>query len=228
MWPIGSSGAPHNGQGGRPAATTRVARSTKIRAAVADHADPQQVRAVLVLVIVVVGVDRLAVLVLGAGLDQHDLVVAVPAQGQRAGSEGLVDGLVERRAVDGRRGRLRAGRHAPPVELAEELAEAIGEDRDLDLLEGHGHDAGAVTGLQEEGAVAGLADRAGDELLGRIEDVASSGHGPDCSAGARFAPPQPLRRPGCGARASRARRPAPAARAAPPGRRRRRPWPGPG
>ena len=34
MWPCGSSGAPHNGQGGRPAPTIRSARATNERAGV--------------------------------------------------------------------------------------------------------------------------------------------------------------------------------------------------
>ena len=55
---------------------------------------------------------------------------------------------------------------AAPLELGQELAEAVGEDRDLDLLEDDAHDPPAVAGLEEERAVAGLADGAGHETLG--------------------------------------------------------------
>ena len=137
MWPCGSSGAPHNGQGGRPAADDpRGARDERARRVGGDP-DAQQVRTVLVLVVVLVGVDRLAVLGLGARLDQHALRVAVPAERQRAGPERLVERLVERPVVlaGGRRGDLRRRRDAATLELGQELAEPVGEDRDLDLLE---------------------------------------------------------------------------------------------
>src|SRR5918995_1859283 len=57
--------------------------------------DPQQVGAIVVLVVVLVGVDRLAVFVLGARLDQHSLGVGVPAEGQRACTEGFDQRLVK-------------------------------------------------------------------------------------------------------------------------------------
>ena len=65
---------------------------------------------------------------------------------------------------------------AAPVQLVEQLAEPLGEDRDLDLLEDDAHDAAAVAGLQEERPVARLTDGAGDEAFGRVEDVAPSRH----------------------------------------------------
>ena len=81
MWPCGSSGAPHSGQGGRPAAMTRVARVDERAGGVERDPDAQQVRAVLVLVVIVVGVDRLAVLGLGTGLDQDAVRRRRPSQG---------------------------------------------------------------------------------------------------------------------------------------------------
>ena len=144
MWPCGSSGAPHRGHGGRPDATIRVARATNERAASARHPDAQQVGAVLVLVVVIVGVDRFAVLGLGAGLDEDPLVVHVPAERQRAGPERLVDRLVERpRVVDDRGGIGGRGFDAAPLELGEEVAEPVGQHGDLDLLE---HDADTTRG----------------------------------------------------------------------------------
>ena len=65
---------------------------------------------------------------------------------------------------------------AAPLELLEQVAQALREHRDLDLLEGHGHDPGPVAGLEEERPVAGRADRAGDEAVGGVEEVAASGH----------------------------------------------------
>ena len=65
---------------------------------------------------------------------------------------------------------------AAPVEFREQLAEALGEDGHLDLLERDGRHATAVAGLQEERPVPGFTDRAGDETLGWVEDVATSGH----------------------------------------------------
>ena len=41
------------------------------------------------------------------------------------------------------------------------------------------HDPAALAGLEEERSVARLTDRAGHEPVGRIEDVATSGHAPD-------------------------------------------------
>ena len=67
-------------------------------------------------------------------------------------------------------------RHAAPLELGQEVAEAVGEDRDLDLLEHDADDTRAVACLEEERAVARLADRAGHEALGRIEQIAASRH----------------------------------------------------
>ena len=66
--------------------------------------------------------------------------------------------------------------HATAIELAEQVVESLGEDGDLDLLERDRDDPPAVAGLQEERPIARITDRAGDEALGRIEDVAASRH----------------------------------------------------
>ena len=50
-WPCGSSGWPHSGHGGRPAASTRSARPTKARAASGRDPDAQEVRPLLVVVV---------------------------------------------------------------------------------------------------------------------------------------------------------------------------------
>ena len=77
------------------------------------------------------------------------------------------------------RGASETSGDAAPLELVEQGAEAFGEDRDLRLLERDRHDPLALAGLEEEGAIARLADRARHESLGRIEDIAASGHGPN-------------------------------------------------
>ena len=101
-------------------------------------------------------------------------VVAVPAEGQRSRAERLDDGLVERPGVTGRD--LAGGRDPTALELVEQLAEPIGQDRHLDLLQNDARDASAVAGLEEEGAIAGLADRARHESLGQVEHIETSGH----------------------------------------------------
>jgi hypothetical protein len=53
---------------------------------------------------------------------------------------------------------------------------AVGEDRDLDLLEDHAHHANTVACLEEERAVARLADGAGHETFRWIEKVTASRH----------------------------------------------------
>src|SRR6187402_945987 len=68
---------------------------------VGGHPHPQEVGAVLVFVVVLVGVDLLAVFGLGASLDQDALGVAVPAKRQRTGAKRLVQWLVEGSSVDG-------------------------------------------------------------------------------------------------------------------------------
>jgi hypothetical protein len=147
------------------------------------HPHAEQIGPVVVLVIVVVGVDRLAVLVLRAGLDQHPLRTAIPAERQRTGPERLIERLVERAAVRrplvGRRGGgFGFGQldDAAYVELVEQRAEALGQHRDLDLLEHDRYDPAALASLEEERPIARLADRAGDEAVRRIEDVSAAGH----------------------------------------------------
>ena len=52
---------------------------------------------------------------------------------------------------------------------------------DLDLLEDDADDLARLAGLQEERPLAGLADRAGDEAVGRIEDRTCVGAWGDCT-----------------------------------------------
>src|SRR6478736_35478 len=141
------------------------------------HPDAQQVGAILVLVVILVGIDGFAILRLCPRLDQHQLVVDVPAERQGSRPERLVDRLVERPGVvDDARGVLGGVLDSASVKLGEEVAQAVGEDRDLDLLEDDADDPSSVTGLQEERPIARPADRAGNESLGRVEQVSTSRH----------------------------------------------------
>ena len=176
MWPCGSSGWPHSGQGSRPEATTRGRAFDERARDGGRHPDPEEVRAVLVLVVISSGSIGLAVLVHGAGLDEDQLRAAVPASvsdpARKASMSGSSSGAAS--AHGGRPGHDR--RLAAPLELGEELAEPLGQDRDLGLLERDRHDPAAVAGLEEERPVARLADRAGHESVGRVEEIASSRH----------------------------------------------------
>ena len=119
-------------------------------------------------------------------LDHDPLVVGVPGQRHRAGPELLLDRLLERVGV--RRGRpaRRPGSVSSPSvgahQLVEQLVDALGEHRHLLLLEGDAGDPGAVAGLEEEGALPGRADGAGDEALGRVEAVDHRRHGTNLEA----------------------------------------------
>ena len=60
-------------------------------------------------------------------------------------------------------------------DLVEQLLEPVGEHDDLLLLQRDRDDPGAVGGLQEEGALAGLADGAGDEPARAVEEEELAG-----------------------------------------------------
>jgi hypothetical protein len=63
-----------------------------------------------------------------------------------------------------------------PFQLGQEFTQPVGEDCDLDLLEDDADDARAVACLEEERPVARLADGAGHETLGWVEEIAASRH----------------------------------------------------
>src|SRR5262245_44040941 len=146
---------------------------------IGGQADTHEVGAFLIVIVLLdehLGLGLLVVGSRGAGLDQDPLRVAVPAEGQGRGAEGLVQGLVERVLV-GLDGRRRVLDDAPAVELHEEPAEAFGEDGDLGLLERDADNSGAVAGLEEEGSMTGLTDRAGRESVRKVEDEEAAWHG---------------------------------------------------
>src|SRR4029079_7092982 len=103
------------------------------------------------------------------------------------------------RLVGGRRVGVERLERAGPLDpaalqLVEQLVEALDQRGDLDLLEGDRGHPRAVAGLEEEGAIAGFADGAGDESVWCVEQVAASSH-PD------------RERTGCGSQAPSARPP---------------------
>ena len=95
--------------------------------------------------------------------------VIVPAR--NSSSIGCSSGSVSSRSsgatagIDGL-GAASAGHH-----LVEQLVDPLGEGRHLLLLQRDADHAAAAARLQEERALPGLADRAGDEALGRVEAV---------------------------------------------------------
>ena len=126
--------------------------------------------------------------------------VIVPAR--NSSSIGCSSGSVSSRSRGhGRDDGLAArGRH----HLVEQLVDPLGEHRDLLLLQRDADQRAAAAGLQEEGALPGLADRAGDEALGRVEAV-DDGHAATLGPGRRRL------RPGAAAHRGVAARPAVAA-----------------
>ena len=107
-------------------------------------------------------------------LDDDPLVAGVPGERHRAGPELLLDRLLERLGVvEAERRDRRDDRGLPSVvhQLVEQLVDALGEHRHLLLLQRDADHARATAGLQEERALPGRADGAGDEALGRVEAV---------------------------------------------------------
>ena len=74
-----------------------------------------------------------------------------------------------------------------PAHGVEQLLEPLGEDLHLQLLQRDADRAPGTRGLEVEGAVARLADGAGDEALRRVEEVELAGHA--LSLGAPVPPP---------------------------------------
>ena len=137
-------------------------------------ADAQRVRALVVLG------QRLDLgLVLGLGASASTTTWPVsPSQARpiaptrNSSSTGASSGAVSSSSV--RRGRRDLAGAAAP-DLLEQLLEPLGEHLDLHLLQRDRDGAAAAGGLQVEGALARLADRAGDEALRRVEEEDLSG-----------------------------------------------------
>ena len=167
-WPSASSGSAHSGHGGRPAETTRSARSANARACTGDRntrsaSGPSSVSSSTTDSSTSSSVTASSSTTIERGL-------GVPAQPHGADPELLLERHGQRVEVGrpGSVGRLGA---EPAGDLLQQRADPLGEHRDLLLLQQHADRAGLLDRLQVEGAVAGLADGAGDEALGLAEDV---------------------------------------------------------
>ena len=165
-WPVGSSGWPQNGHGGRPPASSTSARAHE--AAGMGHVDPdaKQVRAVLG---IVRQLEVVAIIGRRLRLDDDRLVSGIPRQGHRADAEELDDRLLEPVVIGGR-GAVRG------IHGVEEVAHPLRESGDLDLLEADAHEGPALARLEVEDPLAGLANRAGNEPVGIVEDEEPSRH----------------------------------------------------
>ena len=167
-WPAGSSGSAHSGQGARPAETTFSARSANARAWSGDRntrraSGPSSVSSRTT--------DSSTSSSLTASSSTTiERGVGVPAQAHGADPELLLQRHGERVGVRvvGARGQLGA---EPARDLLQQRGDAVGEHRDLLLLQEHADGAGLLDRLEVEGAVAGLAYGPGDEALGLAEDV---------------------------------------------------------
>ena len=161
MWPCASSGSPHLGQGGRPAVTTRTARSTNARAIwpsirIRTRSGPSGSSSSVSL-----GVAR-------RPRDGRRLDDTTPPHRPRSGPW--------RPPGTPRRAARRAARHrADPdpsptgcrpvaIRAVEERVELL-EDGHLGLLQADAHDVPPLRAWRKN-AAAGLTDRAGDEPVG--------------------------------------------------------------
>lgn len=132
----------------------------------------------VVLVVVFVVVFVVVLVRHGSSLDDEAFGICIPAEGQTADAERLVDRLIERIHIvcfgDGRQ-----ILDAAALEFIDELPETVGEDGHLDLLEAHADDPAAVARLEEEGPLAGQANRPGNEPVGGFENELSTTHVPN-------------------------------------------------
>ena len=118
--------------------------------------------------LVVGDLDVISILSFGLRLDDHRVPTRVPGERHGADAEEVDHRLLERRCL------VASGRSGIGADRIEELVEASRERSDLCLLQGHADDGSALACLEVEGTVAGLADRADDELVGLVEDEEAS------------------------------------------------------
>ena len=195
-WPWGSSGWPHSGHGGRPAAISRSAWAMNARAAGARQPHPQEVGAVLVLVVERprARLGRLLVLVDGeqlARLDEDELVLSCPSPSTACPTRNAsLIGSSRTGSVCPRGWSASARRRRPAARARRAARQGAARARPPGPSRARPMTIRRpVAGLEEEGAVARFADGAGDEAVGGVEEEAASGHGgesvPDGRAAAR-------------------------------------------
>ena len=133
MWPSGSSGSSHSGHGGRPADMTFSARSANSRACTGRQEHPHRVGPLLG----VVEHDRLVELLLGHGEQFDDDGLRASASQpspmvptRNSASNGVANGSASAIAGTGRDVRAE-----PAVDLVQQRGDALGEHRDLLLLQ---------------------------------------------------------------------------------------------
>src|SRR3954452_22630243 len=102
-------------------------------------------------------------------LDDDLLALLVRGERQRLHAPVLVEGRVQRLGVLRRTTGLARLCGQRGRELVEHVVDAVGEDRDLLLLDPHCHDQRAGARLQVEGPLTGRPDRPGDEPVSGIE-----------------------------------------------------------
>ena len=93
------------------------------------HPDAQQVRAVIVVVVEASSSSSSSSSVCSRGLEEHEVVLRVPAERQRAGPERLVDRLVEGRRIGVERLERAGALDAAALQLVEQLVEALDRGR---------------------------------------------------------------------------------------------------
>ncbi len=135
------------------------------------EADAQQVRAILV---IVRGLDVVAVLGGPLCLDDHCLVGGIPGQGHGAHAEHLDDGLLEIPA------RHLASTGARSFDGLQQIVESGGKRRDLDLLDAEADHRLALSRLEVELSLARRADGSGQKPVRIVEDEQASCHGRPC------------------------------------------------
>lgn len=113
--------------------------------------------------------DVLAILGRSLRLDDDRVAAGVPGERHRADPKQLHDGLLELAAV----ANLSVDRG---VDHIEQVPEPFGQGGDLRLLEPDADDRSALAGLEIEGPVSRLPDRAGHEAIGIIEDEEATCH----------------------------------------------------
>src|SRR5690606_40634311 len=95
----------------------------------------------------------------------------------------------------------------PPGGLAEQLVQLLGQQGALHLLQHHRRQTAAAAGLEIEGALPGLADRAHDEPLRRLKRVHLVAHAPTLPPLVAPAPPPTTASDGSPAAGSKRRSP---------------------
>jgi hypothetical protein len=105
------------------------------------------------------------------GLDDHTMDALIPAEGHSPHAKLFNNRYVQGSGI-GRSNTMLGNINVPTSSfpnLVEELIHTLGQRARLGFLEDHAGDPTVLTGLQEEGPLAGLTDRAHHEAVGAVE-----------------------------------------------------------